>query len=259
MKFKIGSWNVNGLRACHKKGFLEWLNTEKPHILGLQEIKANVEQLPEELTKLKKYNAYFFSAKKAGYSGVALYISKKLEHEVTYGLGIKKFDDEGRSIIAEFEDFILINCYFPNGQRDHGRVPYKLDFSKAVAKKAKALKKKTSKPVIICGDVNTAHEEIDLANPKTNRKTTGFLPIEREWLTTFLKSGYFDAFRKFTPVENGHYTWWTYRGDCRQRNIGWRIDYFLTENSLEKQVKKCYHRPEVLGSDHCPIMLELKF
>jgi len=256
---KLASWNVNGLRACEKKGLWQWLAHEQPTIFNIQETKAHPTQLSTELINNDNYYTYYASAEKKGYSGVALFSAKNYPRpKVTIGLGIEEFDREGRTIIAEYPEFILFNGYFPNGQRDHGRVPYKLSYSREIIQQALALKKKKKKPIIICGDLNTAHHEIDLANPKTNNKTTGFLPSEREWLSECLEQGFHDVFREHHPAENGHYTWWTYRGDCRQRNIGWRIDYFLTTNDLLKSVKKTYHLPQVMGSDHCPIMLELK-
>ena len=254
----IASWNVAGLRAGEKKGFHDWLAKYQYDIICLQEVKALPEQLSEELVNPSDYDVLYAPAQKKGYSGVATWVRKGVEHQHTIGLNIEEFDSEGRALITEFQNFILINCYFPNGQRDHARVPYKLRFCEEVSKKALALKKKTKKEVIITGDYNTAHHEIDLANPKTNTKTTGFLPIEREWMTKFQKQGFTDLFRKFTPDENGHYTWWTFRGDCRQRNIGWRIDYFWSTNDFVKNVLNCSHHPEVQGSDHCPISLEIK-
>jgi exodeoxyribonuclease-3 len=253
---KIISWNVNGIRACVNKGFIDFLDTEKPDIICLQEIKAMEDQFPDELMQRKEH-FFVHSAKKRGYSGTCI-ISKQKPENVWTGLGIEEFDDEGRCLIAEYKNFIIFNCYFPNGQRDHGRVPYKLSFSDAVMKKAKALKKKTGKEIIICGDYNTAHTEMDLANPKSNKKTTGFLPIEREWMDKFFKNGFVDTFRHFTPMEeNGHYTWWTYRSNCREKNVGWRIDYFCVTQEFLKKVKKSYHLPEVLGSDHCPLAIEI--
>jgi exodeoxyribonuclease-3 len=253
---KLASWNVNGIRAVYRKGFLDWFDRELPDYTCLQEIKAEREQFPSEILDRKNMFIEIFSAKKKGYSGVAL-LSKTEPVNCWKGLGISEFDDEGRTIIAEYKNLILYNCYFPNGQRDLKRVPYKLAFSDEVMKHALKMKKKTGKEVVICGDYNTAHAEIDLANPKTNTKSTGFLLEEREWIDKFISKGFNDVFRLNHPEENGHYTWWTYRGDCRERNIGWRIDYFFTTDGLVKKVKKVYHQPEVLGSDHCPIMLEL--
>lgn len=256
---KISSWNVAGIRACEKKGFHDWVKKAKPDVICLQETKALPEQLSEELVNPKNYDVLIAPAKRKGYSGVATWVKKGLEHQHTVGLGIEEFDCEGRTLITEFSDFILFNCYFPNGKRDHSRVPYKLEFSREVAKLALKLKKKKKKEVVITGDYNTAHTEDDLANPKTNKKTTGFLPIEREWMDEFKSQGFTDLFRHFTPKGNGHYTWWTYRGDCRERNIGWRIDYFWSTNEFLPRVKKCDHSPEVMGSDHCPINLKISY
>lgn len=256
-KLKISSWNVAGIRACEKKGFHEWVRDYEHDIICLQETKALPEQLSSELVEPDGYKALYAPAQRKGYSGVSTWVRDGVECKHTIGLGIDEFDSEGRCIITEFSNFILFNCYFPNGQRDHGRVPYKLNFSRAVAKKALALKKKLKKEVVITGDYNTAHHEIDLANPKSNVKTTGFLPIERAWLDEFKAQGFTDLFRKFTPDENGHYTWWTYRGNCRERNVGWRIDYFWCTDDFVSNVKGCTHSTEVMGSDHCPVNLEI--
>ena len=253
---KIVSWNVNGIRACVNKGFIDFLNNEKADVVCLQEIKALEEQFPEELMERSEH-FYIHSAEKKGYSGVCI-ISKKEPINVWEGLGIEEFDREGRCLIAEFDKFILFNCYFPNGQRDHGRVPYKLAFSDAVMDEALSLRKKYKKEVIICGDYNTAHTAMDLANPKSNKNSTGFLPNERAWMDKFFEAGFVDTFRHFTPmVENGHYTWWTYRSNCREKNVGWRIDYFCVTKELLPKVKKSYHLPDVLGSDHCPLAIEI--
>ena len=263
MIYRIATWNVNGIRACYKKGFLKWLSTSKRQIICLQETKASLEQLKKEYPDLadpKNFHVTYVSAEKKGYSGVALFSHKKMSKpDIKIGLGKEKFDKEGRLIIAEYPEFILINGYFPNGQRDHCRVPYKLEFSDEVIKKANALKKKKKKPVLICGDINTAHCEIDLANPKQNHKTTGFLPEEREWLTKCFHSGWEDIFRKKNKDKVSEYTWWTYRSNCREKNIGWRIDYFIGSSDIFSSVKNCVHRPEVLGSDHCPVYCDLSF
>ena len=258
-EIKISSWNVNGIRACKNKGFLTWLEKENPDILCIQETKAHEDQLSEDLLEPPGYSTLFSSATKKGYSGVALYY--KNEHtplKLEGNLGIEEFDNEGRTIIAEFDSFILFGCYFPNGQRDHNRVPYKLKYSEEILKRALKLKKARKKPIIITGDVNTAHAEIDLKNPKANKKTTGFLPIERAYLDKVINKGFVDIFRNLHPDEEGHYTWWTYRSNCRERNIGWRIDYFLISEDLSPFVKDCYHLPKVMGSDHCPIVLKLQ-
>ena len=253
----IVSWNVAGLRACEKKGFYDWYLQHDADVICMQETKALPEQLSDRLVSPDNHEALYAPAVKKGYSGVSTWVRKGINVKHTVGLGIEEYDCEGRTIISEFEDFILINCYFPNGQRDHGRVPYKLAYSEEVAKRALGLKKKTKKEVVITGDYNTAHEEIDLANPKTNKKSTGFLPIEREWFTNFLARGFTDVFRSLNPDENGHYTWWTYRSNCRERNIGWRIDYFCVTNEFTDRISACNHLNSILGSDHCP--LELKF
>lgn len=259
MNLKMASWNVNGIRACQKKGFLDWVKKENFHIIGLQETKAHPEQLDDELINIKNYNSHFASAEKKGYSGVALYYKKSLgEVKVQVGLGIPKFDREGRTLIAEFDKIIVINGYFPNGQRDHNRVPYKLEYSKEVAKLALKLNKSRKKEVIIMGDFNTAHKEIDLKNAKTNKKTTGFLPNERKWMDDFISQGFTDIFRHKHPDQPDYYTWWTYRSDCRERNIGWRIDYFFITKNLVSATKSCAIQKDVLGSDHCPITLQLK-
>lgn len=253
---QIASWNVAGLRACEKKGFYDWYLESNLDVICLQETKAMPDQLSEQLVNPDHHEAIYAPAQRKGYSGVATWVRKGIKCEHTVGLGIEKFDCEGRTLITEFDDFILINCYFPNGKRDHSRVPYKLEYCREVADKALSLRQKKKKEVIITGDYNTAHQEIDLANPKTNQNTTGFLPIERQWMDEFKAQGFTDLFRHFTPEENGHYTWWTYRGDCRARNVGWRIDYFWCTDAFAKRIKKCFHQPEVLGSDHCPIIVE---
>ena len=247
---RLVSWNVNGIRACVNKGFIDFIGKYSPDIICLQEIKANEDQFPPELMEIKGYNFFIHSAKKKGYSGVAV-LSKEKPTKVVTELSI-----EGRLQILTFKNFILFNCYFPNGQRDHARVDYKLEFYDEVLKLYKKYTKQ-GHDVIITGDFNTAHHPIDLANPKSNKKTTGFLEHEREWLDKYLNAGMVDALRIFHPEEEGHYTWWTYRGDCRARNIGWRIDYFMISEALKKKAKSCYHLPQVLGSDHCPIVLEL--
>ena len=253
---KISSWNVAGLRACEKKGFYNWYLKDNADIICLQETKALEEQLSEQMLSPEFHKTFYVSAKKKGYSGVSTWVRKGLNVTHKEGLGIDKFDNEGRTIISEFDDFILFNCYFPNGQRDHARVPYKLEYSKEVQSQAVKLQKR--RPVILTGDFNTAHREIDLENPKTNKNSSGFLLIEREWMDQFEKKGFIDLFREKNKNESGNYTWWTYRGDCRSRNIGWRIDYFWSSPQVKKILKNCFHQKEVLGSDHCPLSLELK-
>ncbi len=256
LSMKIACWNVNGIRACEKKGLLDWLEKERPDIIGFQETKANISQLGPALKDPKNYHAFYASAKRPGYSGVAIFSSKKLpEPKITLGLGIKKFDDEGRTIIAEYPDFFLINGYFPNGQPDLGRVPFKLEYSKKLADFALKLNKK--KPVIICGDINTAHQEIDIARPKENEGNTGFLPIERAWVTKFISQGFIDIYRHLHPDKKGAYTWWSFRQNSRARNVGWRLDYFFITPSLLPKVKSASILNEIYGSDHCPILLAI--
>ena len=252
---KLISWNVNGIRAVYKKGFPEWFAKELPDILCLQETKASFDQFPIELTQIPNYQIFDSSSIKKGYSGVATFSrekildTKKSEKEV--------YDCEGRVLVHELKDFFLVNCYFPNGSRDHSRVPYKLQFCDDILKMINKLQEK--KPVVITGDFNTAHKEIDLANPKTNIKTTGFLPIERAWMDKFISQGWIDIYRHLNPKKTGAYTWWSNRPTVRERNIGWRIDYFFVSPSLLKHVKRVDILPNIKGSDHCPVLLELNF
>lgn len=250
---KLISWNVNGIRSVYTKGFLEWFATESPNILCLQETKAQFDQFPLEIREMNNHSIFHSSAVKKGYSGVATISSEKLLD--TKKLDEAIIDDEGRVLIHEYEDFFLLNCYFPNGQRDHNRVPYKLEFCDSILKRMNELRKK--KEIIITGDFNTAHKEIDLANPKTNKNTTGFLPIERAWMDTFIANGYVDIFRELNPEVTGAYTWWSNRPGVRERNIGWRIDYFFITPGLRSRVKSARILPSVKGSDHCPVVLEL--
>lgn len=253
---KLYSWNVNGLRAIYGKGFLDWVNAVQPDILGLQEIKAMPEQLPDELRNIPGYQAFFAPAERKGYSGVALY-SKIPPKNVTLGLSLPEYDSEGRTIVAEYDDFVFITAYFPNGGRDLSRVPYKLAYSDAFLEYCNGLRSQ-GKPVIFCGDVNTAHKPIDLARPKENRKVTGFLPIECEWMDKLVGAGYIDIFRELNPTLEGAYCWWSNRSGARERNIGWRIDYFFITPDLRDRVADAQLHPEVLGADHCPISLTLK-
>lgn len=253
---KIATWNVNGIRAAARKGFLDWLEAERPDAVCLQETKAHPDQLEPELRNPAGYKTFWSSAKKKGYSGVALFLRREAL-AVKEGLEVPEFDDEGRTLTAEFDDFILITGYFPNGQPDLGRVPYKLRYSDRMMEHALALRRELNKPVVICGDVNTAHREIDLARPKENEGNTGFLPVERAWVDKFIAGGFVDIFRELEPGPN-HYSWWSYRSGARPRNIGWRIDYFFVTPELRPRVSKVYHQPQVQGSDHCPIILELK-
>ena len=253
---KLISWNVNGLRAIYKKGCWEPFIKLNADIFCLQETKAHPEQLPEEVQNLSRYHSFFASSVvKKGYSGVAIY-SKEKPLDVKYGFGIKKFDDEGRLIEMHFKDFILFNIYFPNGGVNPARLKYKLDFYDTFLKHIETLRKK-GKKIIFCGDVNTAHEEIDLARPKSNEKHTGFLPEERAWIDEVINHGYVDTFRYFNPRKTEAYSYWDMKTSARDRNVGWRLDYFFVSNNLLPQVKKASILSNVYGSDHCPVMLEI--
>jgi exodeoxyribonuclease-3 len=253
-EIKIISWNVNGLRAVHRKGFLEWFKSEEPHILCLQETKVPYDQLPKALKRVDGYHTYFCEAERKGYSGVAIY-SKIKPKNVEYGFGIPKFDNEGRILIADYEDFVLLNIYFPNGKMSQERLDYKLEFYDALLDHANKLKTE-GRNVVICGDLNTAHKEIDIARPKANEKISGFLPVERSWIDKFLENGYLDTFRMFNN-EPGQYTWWSYRTRARERNVGWRLDYFFVNEKFKDEVKSAGIFNDVMGSDHCPVYLEL--
>lgn len=254
---KLASWNVNGIRAVAQKGLTSWLHSGEFDILAVQEIKAFEDQFPAELLESDLYDVYVHSAERPGYSGVALFVKKSLHIENYFLLNQSEYDDEGRVQIAEFEKFILFNCYLPNGARDHSRVPYKLACSQATLELAKEIEKERQRPVIFCGDFNTAHRSIDLKNPKTNTKTTGFLPIEREWMDQFLSEGFVDIFREHHKDQVDHYTWWSYRNNCRARNIGWRIDYFMVSESFKNNILNSRILYDIYGSDHCPISIEV--
>ncbi len=250
------SWNVNGVRAVQKKGFLDWLQKESPDVLGLQETKANPDQLDFALLNPPGYHTYWNWAKKLGYSGVAIF-SKKEPLEIKKGFGIPRFDEEGRVIEARFKDFTFINIYFPNGKMGPDRLKYKMDFYDAALAYFEKLKKK-GQALVICGDYNTAHKEIDLARPKENETISGFLPKERAWMDKLVAHGYMDTLRHFSG-EPGQYSWWDLRTGARQRNIGWRIDYHFITESLKPMLKKAFILPEVMGSDHCPVGVALNF
>jgi len=253
---RLYSWNVNGIRAAQKKGLVNWIKTAEPDVLCLQETKARPEQLDDELLKLGGYHAYWASAEKKGYSGVALY-SREEPRSVQIGLGIDEFDVEGRTIIADYSDFVLMNAYFPNGSRDLSRVPYKMAFKEAFLEVSNGFQAE-GRPVVFCGDVNTAHRPIDLARPKQNEKSTGFLPLERAWLDKIVEQGYIDTFRLLHPDQEDAYSWWAYWGNARANNVGWRIDYFFTSPDLRERVLDADIHADVMGSDHCPVSLTLE-
>jgi exodeoxyribonuclease-3 len=257
---KLATWNVNGIRACVKKGFISWVEKNNFDIVCLQETKANIEQINLTLSPLQdRYQIYSHdSVIKKGYSGVATLVHRRLPaHHVSYGIGKNIFDQEGRTVILSFDHFHLINAYFPNGQRDHQRVPFKLEFSEALHCLSKKMQKKDQRAIFICGDYNTAHQEIDLKNPKTNQNTTGFLKIERAWIDHHIQEGHTDLFRYFHPDKKDQYTWWSQRPGCREKNIGWRLDYFFSCPRGLTMVHDCQLQPRVLGSDHCPVVLTI--
>jgi len=254
--YTLLSWNVNGIRAAARKGFLEWFEKESPDILCLQETKAWEEQLDESLTNVEGYHSYFAEAYKKGYSGVVTYTKEK-PLSVETGFGSAEFDNEGRIVITEYKEFILFNIYFPNGKKNEERLQYKMRFYKAFQKYAVDLKKK-GKKIIVCGDVNTAHKEIDLARPKPNEKVSGFLPQERKWIDGFLADGFIDTLRMFNDKPEV-YTWWDQITRARDRNVGWRIDYFFISDNLKDNITDAFTMPDVMGSDHCPVGIKLKF
>lgn len=255
----IVSWNVNGIRAVEKKGFLDWLATESPDVLCLQETKAHKGQLNPTLVEPvladgTTYKSWWSSAKKAGYSGTAIY--SKTEPLDVRKFGYPEFDDEGRVLIADYPEFSVISAYFPNSQEAGARLGYKLDFCAAMLETCNRLVS-SGKNVILCGDYNIAHKPIDLANPKSNEKNAGYLPEERAWMDTFTGAGYVDTFRAFCS-DPGQYSWWSYRFHAREKNIGWRIDYTCVNPAFMPRVESSLILKDVLGSDHCPVKLTLK-
>ncbi len=249
---RLVSWNVNGLRAVHKKGFMDSLVEMAPDVLGLQEIKAMPEQLPKELQELAGYYSYFYSAERKGYSGVAVYARQEAKR-VIKGIGDERFDSEGRVLTLEFDSYYFINCYFPNSKGDLSRLGFKHDFNVMLQAFAEDLA--TTKSVVICGDFNVAHKEIDLANPKQNEKHAGFTPEERSWMDDFTAAGWIDSFRKKNK-EPEQYSWWSYRSRARDRNIGWRIDYHCVDRNSVKRIVDVDILQHIYGSDHCPVVLD---
>jgi exodeoxyribonuclease-3 len=254
-EIKFLSWNVNGIRAIYKKGLLDWLQKEAPDILCLQETKAGGETIPEDLLKLAGYHVDFSSAEKKGYSGVITF-SRITPQNVVKGFGMEGFDREGRILISNFDNFVLFNIYFPNGKASGERLKYKMDFYGAFLVQADKARGE-GKSIVICGDVNTAHKEIDIARPKENARSSGFLPEERAWMDQLLSHGYVDTFRLFND-EAGRYTWWDMVTRARERNVGWRIDYFFVSEDIKDRVTSAVILADVMGSDHCPIGITLK-
>ena len=251
---KLISWNVNGVRAVVKKGFLDWLDQAQPDILCLQETKAHVDQLTAEILTDHGYHTSWHSGERRGYSGVATFCKEEPLY-VQEGLGIERYDAEGRVLVTEHENFLLYNIYFPNGQKDNERLQYKLDFYNDLLPIINE-QVESGNNVVVTGDWNTAHHPIDLARPKQNVNTSGFMPIEREKLDMYVENGWIDTFRLFHQ-EGERYSWWTYRFGARERNVGWRIDYFFVNEGFLDNVEDADIHDEVMGSDHCPVSLEL--
>jgi len=253
--WKLVSWNVNGLRAALKNGFLDAFHELDADIFALQEIKVLPDQLPDDVVNLDGYLSYWYPARKKGYSGTAVFTRHK-PLQVIYGLEVPEFDQEGRVLTLEFDDFYLVNIYFPNAQHGLKRLDFKSEFNRAVRNFMDRLSEKKS--VVMCGDLNVAHKPIDLANPKSNEKNPGYSPEERAWMDEVTGAGYIDTFRKFNQ-EPDQYTWWSYRFSARAKNIGWRIDYFLVDPGSEDRVVNAVIHDDVLGSDHCPVSLEFRY
>jgi exodeoxyribonuclease-3 len=249
---KFVSWNVNGLRACLNKGFMEYFEEVNADAICLQEIKLSEGQIELEL---ENYHCYWNYAVKKGYSGTAIF-TKHEPLSVSYGIGIEEHDQEGRVITLEYKDYFLVTCYTPNAKRGLERIEYREVWEDDFLTYLNSLQEK--KGVILCGDLNVAHKEIDLKNPKANRKNAGFSDEERAKMTQLLEAGYIDTYRYFHPDREGAYTWWSYMGGARDRNVGWRIDYFIVSDSLENDLDSVEIHQEVMGSDHCPVVLTLK-
>lgn len=249
---RLFSWNVNGIRAVHKKGFLPWFDTTAPDILCLQEVRAEPGQIdPAIVAPLGYHTIWNPSRAKKGYSGTGI-LSRVAPESVELDLGLEEFDAEGRTIIADFGDWVLITAYFPNGRDDLSRVPFKMRYCEAFLARCEELRAQ-GKHVVFCGDLNTSHMPIDLARPKANEKNTGFLPEERAWIDRVIEAGYVDTFRDRNPDAEGAYTWWTMRAGARQRNVGWRLDYFFVDEGFAPRVLDARIHADVLGSDHCPV------
>ncbi len=252
---KMLCWNVNGLRSVLKKGFAGWLEREDADIVCIQETRIGEGQIPAELKHIDGYHTYFSSPlEKKGYSGVGLF-TKEEPKSVQKGFGVEKYDKEGRTLIADYGRFVLLNIYFPNGKMSQERLDYKMEFYDTFLAYVDGLKKE-GRNIIICGDVNTAHTELDIARPKENSKKSGFLPVERAWMDKFESHGFIDTFRVFEKG-GGHYTYWDMKTGARQRNVGWRIDYFYISESVRKNLKSAYIEADVMGSDHCPIGIDI--
>jgi exodeoxyribonuclease-3 len=253
---KLLSWNVNGMRAAGRAGFVDWLARERPFAVCVQEIKARPDDLDERLRNPRRYHAFWHPAERPGYSGVATF-TRSEPLGVVNGLGVRAFDCEGRVQRVEFRDFVLINAYFPNSRHDHTRLDYKLAFCRAILRVANRYRA-AGRHVLLCGDFNISHRPIDLANPKQNQKNAGFLPEERAWMDRFLgRHGWVDTFRRHNE-QPGHYTFWSNMPGVRARNVGWRLDYFASNPELCERIARVRHQTDVFGSDHCPVELSLR-
>ena len=253
---KLISWNVNGLRAAMTKGFEDFFKKENADIFCIQETKMQESQIDENIKNmLGDYYVYWNSAEKKGYSGTAIF-SKIKPINVTYGIGIEEHDTEGRVITLEYKTFYMVNVYTPNSQRELTRLEYRMEWEDAFRNYLKNLDK--NKPVIMCGDLNVAHEEIDLKNPKQNRRSAGFTDEEREKMTQLLQNGFIDTYRYLYPEETDCYTWWSYMMKAREKNIGWRIDYFIVSERLKDKIQDVKIHSQVMGSDHCPVELDIQ-
>lgn len=253
---RIVTWNVNGVRAVMGKGFLDWFSAAKADVVCLQEIKATEDKVPAELKALKGWHGSFFPAKKPGYSGVAL-LSRRKPDEIWRGLGDARYDDEGRVLGARFGDLQVVSAYFPNSQEGGKRLALKIEFCRDITKKLAGLAAK-KQDIVLTGDYNIAHERIDLARPDDNGENPGFFPQERQAMTDFLAAGFVDIYRERNPGTTGLYSWWSYRAAARERNVGWRIDYTCITPGLRSKVRDAWLEPSVMGSDHCPVGLEIK-
>ena len=252
---KLISWNVNGLRAAINKGFEDFFNEIDADIFCIQETKMQEYQIDENMERIfKRYNSYWNSAEKKGYSGTAIF-AKEEPIDVKYGIGIKEHDNEGRVITLEYKDFFIVDIYTPNAKRELERLDYRMVWEDEIRRYLLGLNK--TKPVIMCGDLNVAHEEIDLKNPKTNKGNAGFTNEERGKMTELLNAGFTDTFRYLYPNKIDAYSWWSYMGRAREKNVGWRIDYFIVSNDISQKIKEAAIMPEIFGSDHCPVGLEI--
>jgi exodeoxyribonuclease-3 len=256
LAMKIVSWNVNGIRSAERKGFLDWLEDSDADLIFLQEVRALPEQMSSESRSPEGWSTHFFPAQRKGYSGVGIYARTEPD-EVRHGFGPRKFSVEGRSIMARYGDLCVWGCYFPNGGNDLARVPYKLDYYKALLRHINKQRRDGDR-VLVCGDFNTAHREIDLARPAQNRKNTGFLPEECAWVQKWVDGGWIDTFRHVHGDVPDRYSWWSFRSGARERNVGWRLDYVFADEALTDRIVHADIHHEDTGSDHCPVSVELR-